>query len=118
MSVTVTLDTHKLDALINGWDDLMSAVVRKTAADVLAGAQQNIRRNGQIKTGHMLNSGHVEPGENATTMYVVFSATYSIFQELGTRFMRGRPFLVPSVEQHRHSLQDDLSSLLGSLVER
>lgn len=111
MAVTVTLDTHHLDALIAGWDDLIEAIVVKVANDVLAGAQANIRTNRQIKTGNMLNSGHVEPAEDRFSRYVVFSATYAIYQEMGTRHMMGRPFLTPAVEHERHSFQDAFSTL-------
>ncbi len=118
MGVEVSIDTRGLDALLAGWDDGVERVVEKVAYDVLATAQQNIRRNHQIRTGNMLNSGAVEPGEDRYTRYVHFTAGYSAYQELGTRYMAGRPFLLPAVEHHRRSLQDDFSALIGSLVER
>ena len=114
MSVTVTLDTHKLDALINGWDDLVGRVLDKVAFDVLADAQ----RAAPVKTGYLRNSGHVEPGDDQYSRFVVFSASYAIYVHEGTRYMMGRPFLRQSVELHRNTFRDDLSSLLGSLVER
>ena len=111
MGVEVTLNTRLLDALLAGWDDAVGHILDKTANDVLAGAQQNIRRNGQIKTGNMLNSGAVEPGDDQWSRYVHFLANYSGFQENGTRYMAGRPFLRPSVEHERLPFQEAFSAL-------
>lgn len=118
MSVSVTLDTKGLDALLAHWDDGVAAILDKVAADVLHDAQTNIRTNHQIKTGNMLNSGQVEPGEDANSRYVHFLANYSAYQEQGTRYMAGRPFLLPSVEHNRDAFQHDFSAFFGSLVEK
>ncbi len=111
MSVTVTLDTKVLDALLTHWDDMAEAIVVKVANDVLSGAQVRAPK----KTGHMANSGHVEPAEDRFSRYVVFSANYSIFVHEGTRFMIGRPFLRQEIEHERGAFQDAFS-VLGKLA--
>ena len=114
MSVTVTLDTHHLDALLAGWDVGVAHLLDKVANDVLKDAQDKA----PVKTGYLKNSGHIEAGDDKYSRYVVFSASYSIFVEFGTRFMHAQPFLTPAVEHHRRSFQDDFSALFGSLVEK
>lgn len=104
MSVSVTGFDHIPD-VAEQLPDIVAAIVTQTAADVLADAQRNIKANHQIKTGHMLNSGQVEPGENAQTKYVHFAAVYSAYQEMGWRYSPGRPFLLPAVEKNRDGFE-------------
>lgn len=118
MGVEVTLDTRGLDALLARWDDGVAALLDKVANDVLHDAQQNIRHNGQIRTGNMLNSGVVEPGDDKNSRYIHFRANYAAYPELGTRYFAGKPYLMPAVEHNRASFQDNISALFGSLVER
>lgn len=111
----------------------ISQVVRKTAFDGLANSQVVIRSNGQIKTGFMINSGYVvthdestygnvqQPGEkqqllpeidkaeNDLTAYWAFGALYSIFQEMGTRFLPARPFVAPGAEVTREPFEKSMS---------
>lgn len=114
MSVEVTLDMHGLDALLAGWDEGIAHLLDTTAFDVLSNAQQLA----PVKTGYLRNSGHVEPGDDKYSRYVVFSASYAIYVHEGTRFMMGRPFLLQSVEHHRNTFQDNFSAFFGRLVER
>lgn len=99
MSVKVSGYNH-FPQLIERLPGAVSAIVRDTGLAVLKEAQENIKRNKQIKTGHMLGSGHIEPIDRFN-LWVVFSADYAGFQELGTIHMRARPFLMPAVEHHR-----------------
>jgi hypothetical protein len=107
MGVVVTLNTGPLDALIGGWDDEIGKLLDTTANDVLAEAVQRAPK----KTGYMASTGHVEPGDDKYSRYVVFSANYSIFVHEGTRFMAARPFLRQSVEHHRLPYQEAFSAL-------
>lgn len=111
MSVTVTLDTKGLDALLAGWDDAVEGIVVKVADAVLGGAQERAPK----KTGYMANSGHVEPAEDRFSRYVHFTANYSIYVHDGTRYMIGRPFLLQEIEQQRGAFQDAFS-VLGKLA--
>lgn len=110
MAVEITFHDH-FPALLDGWDAAIEAAVVKVSADVLADSQRNIKRNGQIKTGNMLNSGQVEPAEDRFHRYVHYHAGYSAYQELGTRYMAGRPFLLPAVEHNRGAFKDALHAI-------
>lgn len=111
MSVTVTLNTKGLDALLTHWDDAVEAIVVKVSNDVLAGSQ----KRAPVKTGYMRNSGHVEPAEDRFSRYIVYSVNYAIFVHEGTRHMIGRPFLRQEIESESHSFQDAFS-VLGKLA--
>lgn len=52
-------DYNNWSKIADAFDEAQSQVVRKTAFDWLAHAQKQIRANGQIDTGFMLNSGYV-----------------------------------------------------------
>ncbi len=114
MAVDVTLDIRGLDALLAGWDDGVGHLLDKVAFDVLAEAQERAPK----KTGYMANSGHVAPGDDKWSRYIIFSANYSLYVHEGTRHMMGRPYLRQSVEHHRNDLQDNFSAFFGSLVEK
>ena len=114
MSVTVTLDTKGLDALLAHWDDGVGKILDTTSSDVLHEAQDIAPK----KTGYMANSGQVEPAEDAYSRYIHFLANYSLYVHEGTRFMIGRPYLRQSIEHHSDDLQKGFSAFFGSLVEK
>src|SRR6266568_4178929 len=60
-----------------------------------------IRSNGQVRTGFMLDSVHVEDGPNAQTKFVIAGAPYSVYQNYGTRFIPARAFWEPGIEPTR-----------------
>lgn len=111
MSVTVTLNTKGLDALLGHWDDAMEAIVVKVANDVLSDAQGRA----PVKTGYLRNSGRVEPAEDRFSRYVHFTANYALWVHDGTRHMVGRPFLRQAIEHERGAFQDAFS-VLGKLA--
>lgn len=111
MSVTVTLNTKGLDALLTHWDDALEAIVVKVANDVLSDAQGRA----PVKTGYMRDSGRVEPAEDRFSRYVHFTAPYSAYLEYGTRYMSPRPYLLPALEHQRGAFQDAFS-VLGKLA--
>lgn len=92
-----------------------SQIVRKTAFDLQAQIQANIRANDQIDTGFMVNSVYVvtsdsstysggaqalpevgKPGDD-TTAYTAVAARYAIYQNYGTVHMPGKPFFEPAI---------------------
>ncbi len=114
MSVSVTLDTKGLDALLAHWDAGVAAILDKVAADVLAESQRTV----PVVTGNLKNSGQVEPGDDQYSRYIHYQAEYAAYVEFGTRFFSGRFYLTPAVEHHRNDLQKDFKSFFGSLVEK
>jgi hypothetical protein len=107
-------------------EEVLSKEVRKAAFDIAGHAMANIKTNGQVDTGFMMNSVYVEPGGSGANPYeygrvgpenkgqellpkvekpskpteaiVAVGANYGIFQELGTVHQPARPYFTPAVE--------------------
>jgi len=69
------------------------------AADVKASARQRV----PVKTGNLRNSIYSKIGEWVTE--VGAEAAYAMFVELGTRYIRARPFLYPAVQEELPRLE-------------
>lgn len=77
----------------------LEAVVGKVALVIEAGGKMRA----PIDTGHLRNSIQARPVGPAT-WEVVAQAHYAVYVEMGTRFMRARPFLGPAVEDARRAV--------------
>jgi HK97 gp10 family phage protein len=122
------------DDIANKLDAALSQIVRKTALDGQANIQRHIQSNDQVDTGKMLNSVYVKTADESTykggedilpeveappdnkTAYIGVGASYAIFQNYGTRFMPGRPFFEPGIEETRQGFEAAIArveSILG-----
>src|SRR6266581_8232182 len=90
---------------------VLGEIVSETATDCRDNIKVFIRSNGQVKTGFMLDSVHVEDGPNAQTKVVIAGAPYSVYQNYGTRFIPARPFWEPGIEQTRPGFETRLANL-------
>jgi HK97 gp10 family phage protein len=111
MSITVKLDTSKLEALIKDAPEQIDAAVRATAFQVQAIAQglspvlTGANRNSiYTKTSKGVNGspgelGDILPSASIGEAYVGPSMEYSAFLEYGTSRMAARPYLTPAAEQ-------------------
>jgi len=99
----------------------LGEIVSETSVDCVKNIQGFIRHNGQISNittkghVHMIDTVHVEDGPNAQTKFVICGAPYGIFQNYGTRFMPGRPFWEPGIEQTRPGFEARLGALESRL---
>lgn len=118
-------------AIANALPDVVGKVVRKTAFDLQAHMQTQIRANGQIDTGFLVNSvyvvtseentynagGHaeafasVDAPREPTTAYVAVAANYGAYQNYGTRFQPARPFVEPAVDATRPEFEAAMSAV-------
>ncbi len=96
MSVRVWSHARLAEEEINGKID---EAFKKAAFDIEAKAKEKA----PVDTGALMNAIAAE-GEGHDWI-VVSPAEYSIYQELGTRFMAARPFLVPALEEVAPSLR-------------
>jgi hypothetical protein len=104
----------KLAAALPG---ICEQVVTKTATDAQGNIQAQIVANGQVDTGFMLNSVHVEDGENSTTKYVKVGAEYGPPQNYGTRYIPARPFFEPGIEKTRPGFEAAVAAISQKLSE-
>ncbi len=121
-------------------DRLQSLAVRKTAFDLQAATQAQIRANDQIDTSFMVNSVYVKTFNESTygqieqptkkgveplpeverpandkTAFVAMAASYAIFQNYGTKYQAGKPFLEPAIAQVMPDFQAALAAIESQL---
>src|SRR6266702_1685019 len=86
----------------------LGEIVSETADEGRQNIQYIIVTNGQVLTGFMHDSVHVENGPNVQTKFIISGAPYGIYQNYGTRFMPGRPFWDPGIESRLVNLESRL----------
>ncbi len=106
---------NHFDTIADALPLVLGNIVSETAVECQQHIKGFIQSNGQVKTGFMLDSVHVEDGPNAQTKVVIAGAPYSVFQNYGTRFMPGRPFWEPGIEQTRPGFETRLANLESRL---
>lgn len=108
MSLSVSLDTSRLDALLKRVPENRDKAVLATAEYVLENSQKttayknrtgNLRASGRVNQDYAQSSGFVN---------VEYTAEYAPFVELGTSRMGARPFLTPAVERGAAKLRQML----------
>ena len=117
MSITIKLDTSKLEKLLKEAPEKVDTAVRATAFQVQAiaqslspvatGANRNsiYTKTSKGNAGSPGELGDVLPAASVGVAYVGPSMEYSAFLEYGTSRMPARPYLTPAAEQ-AHNLFD------------
>jgi len=100
MSISVSVDTTKLDAIIARLPGNRDKIVRATASHILGEA----RKRAPVATGALRDNSEVVIGDGYTN--VEFRQEYAAYVELGTHKMAARPFLTPAVEAEAKLLED------------
>jgi HK97 gp10 family phage protein len=100
--------TERISAAEKAMDALLEAAVAKVALTIEAGGKMRA----PIDTGHLRNSIQARPVGSAT-WEVVAQAHYAVYVEMGTRYMRARPFLGPAVEDARRAVSGLQGLTLG-----
>lgn len=130
---SVTVDTSRLNRILRDLDDNTHDAVRAVAFAVQGIAQAKTA----FDTGALRNSIYTRIGnedgynaaaaaakaknpdvetaplptpKNDTTAHVGPCVEYGIYQEFGTRYMRGRPFMVPAINQVADDLERNASN--------
>lgn len=116
------------------FDRLQSEVVAKTCLDLEAAEKAQIRANGQIDTGFMVNSVYSRTSQSSTysvigspskgaalpqvdappnnkTGYVGVAASYGFWQNYGTHTQPARPFVEPAIETVRPGFEAALGAI-------
>ena len=95
----------------------VSRAVKEGAEEVAQAAQRNLAANGNVRTGELLNSIHVENAGPAEYRVVAGNneAFYGHFVEHGTDVAPPSPFLLPAAEENRHEVALKVQNVLRSL---
>jgi HK97 gp10 family phage protein len=106
MAIEITYDlsgAEEFKAAMERFDSGMQRQVHERlanwAADVKASATQRV----PVKTGQLRNSIYSKISEWVAE--VGAEAAYTMFVELGTRYIRARPFLYPAVQEELPRLE-------------
>ena len=113
MSISVSVDTTKLNEIIAKLPGNRDKIVKAVAFEVLREAQQNapVGETGMLHTNADVNTKYAGDG----IMSVEFYQEYAPYVELGTYKMAARPFLKPAVEAGEKKL---VSLIKEGLIEK
>ncbi len=92
----VTVDTSKLKTAEVQLQRRAEQVIQKAAMDI----EKDAKTRAPVDTGFLRDNINAEQ-QTPLEWWVIAHAEYSIYQELGTRFMRAHPFLFPALEAAR-----------------
>lgn len=99
MTVRVVVHQSRIDRLLHGTGGPIGVALQNTGINIESRAKRLVpvdtgRLRASIVTTRPLN-------KNATEMHVLIGSkvNYARFVELGTRYMRARPYLRPALEQ-------------------
>ena len=109
MSISVSVDTSKLNEIIAKLPGNRDKIIRATAFHILGVAVPRA----PYRFGYLRSSGRVND-EHSSSGYVnvEFTAEYAAYVELGTYKMAARPFLKSAVEAEAKLLEKRLKDEL------
>lgn len=85
------------------FDSGMQRQVHRFLASWAADVKAQAMRNAPVVTGHLRSSIYAKIQEWVAE--VGAEATYAYFVELGTKYMRARPYLYPAIQQYLPELE-------------
>jgi len=100
MAIEITCDiagVEEFKAAMDHFDSNMQRQVHERLASWAADVKALARQRVPVKTGHLRRSIYAKIGEWVAE--VGAEASYAMFVELGTRYMRARPFIYPAVQE-------------------
>ena len=100
MSISVSVDTSKLDAIIAKLPGNRDKIVKAAAFHILGEA----RKRAPVATGALRDNSEVTDGDGYKN--IEFHQEYAAYVELGTHKMSPRPYLTPAVEAEAKLLED------------
>lgn len=77
------------------------------------------KQHAPVDTGALMRSIHVEPGETTATSATARSGTdieYGAYQEYGTRFQSGTPFMRPAMDEIHEEVRDEAAGAFRDLL--
>ena len=106
MSISVSVDTSKLDAIIAKLPGNRDKIIKAAAFHILGEA----RKRAPVATGALRDNSEVTDGDGHKN--IEFHQEYAAYVELGTHKMAAQPFLTPAVEAEAKLLEKRLKDEL------
>ena len=113
MSVEVTIDVkgvEKFRAAMAKLDSGMQKHVHRQLIRWAADVKALARRIVPVRTGHLRSSIYAKIQE--WTAEIGAEATYAMYVEFGTRYMRAQPYLFPAIQEHLPRLEAIISDAI------
>lgn len=110
VSITVELRSNRLAAIAAGMMPKARALVGKTVFDVEAQA----KTRAPVDTGALRNSIHGTM-TGATEGEVTTGVEYAVYQEYGTVYQSGQPFMRPAAEAVRPAFEAGARQIVAGL---
>ena len=106
--------------VIEGGDEMVRAIRNRLNEDKVARvvkrntsqAQQTAMRLARVDTGFMKRSITMSVDITGLAGYITAGAEYSPYQEFGTRYMTGKPFMRPAAREQAPIFMNDLRNLI------
>ena len=114
MAIQVSIDVagaNEFTQAMKQFDSGMQRQVHERLRNWAEEVKTSARGQVPVKTGHLRDSIYTKMGEWIAE--VGAEATYAVFVELGTRYMRARPFLYPAVQEALPRLE----AIIGEAIE-
>lgn len=74
--------------------------------------QKKAQRKAPVDTSNLKNNIGLEISDGGMTATVEPTADYSVYVELGTRFMEAQPYMKPAFEEQKKQFEKDLQKLV------
>jgi len=100
MAIQINIDvagTEEFKQAMKQFDSGMQRQVHERLANWAAEVKESAGQRVPVKTGQLRDSIYAKIGEWVAE--VGAEASYAVFVEFGTRYMRARPFLYPAVQE-------------------
>jgi HK97 gp10 family phage protein len=114
MAVEVSIDVagaNEFQKALTQFDLGMQRQVHERLGQWAEEVKTVARGHAPVKTGHLRDSIYAKMGEWVADIGA--EATYAMFVELGTRYMKARPFLYPAVQEALPRLE----TIIGEAIE-
>lgn len=102
---------EEFKAAMEHFDSSMQRQVHERLANWAASVKALARQLVPVRTGHLRSSIYAKISEWVAEIGA--EATYAMFIELGTRYMRARPFIYPAIREYLPRLE----AIIGEAIE-
>jgi len=106
MSIEVTCDVEgvrEFQEAMRNFESAMQEHVHRQLASWAADVKALARQLVPVRTGHLRSTIYTKIRDWVAEIGA--EAAYALFVELGTRYMRARPYLYPAIQQHLPRLE-------------
>jgi HK97 gp10 family phage protein len=115
VAVEVSCDVkgvREFQAAMRTFQNAMQTYVHRQLVSWAADVKAEAMRRAPVKTGHLRSSIYAVVRD--WVVNIGAEATYALFVELGTRYIRARPYLWPSIQAHLPELEQIVSEAIDT----